>query len=675
MGGPRHVLAFAVVGALLLAGCTPAPAAPSAPTTREGGTDPVLDEGEISAALDGIGSAPGKDLDAARLASGLVPPTNRWFSGLVFGATAQPVFPLPLSFGLTPNGFAFGVPDVVTSEKTIMGGYRPSVQVTVPGLATWQVTAYDELSVTLTARSDTGVLGTLVIAEGSPLVTYTAAAGQTLGVAPAFAQSGGVWRAEAEGRAYAAVARNGSVASGSVALQPGGRVTWIAVPDGADAADVVASAAAITGTSVAYAVSDRATTTLRYGTDGDAPTLVAALPHQAANLVGSACDLGTYPSILGTMRLCAGTELAWTSPAWPARTSLDLGDLTADETAELERALADDLAGAAAYPADTYFGGKALYRDAQSYTIARQIGADDIAADLRQKVTAELETWTNPAGCRAASEKCFFYDSTTSGIVGRTASFGSDEFNDHHFHYGYFLYAAGVMAADDPALAERIAPVMNLLAADIAASPASERFPQRRVFDVYASHSWASGTAPFADGNNQESASEAVTAWSGLTLWARASGNTALETEAIWMHALEAQAANAYWTDFDTADPVYDGFGHTVTPLVFGGKRDYATWFSAEPAAALAILVLPMSPSSDHLAVDPGRIAANVAEAVGEKGFRQPYGDYLLMYSALQGEQQRVAALAAARELPADLIDDGVSRTYLLAWLFGLRQR
>ncbi|MDQ1543786.1 MAG: endo,3(4)-beta-glucanase, partial [Actinomycetota bacterium] len=59
----------------------------------------------------------------ARLAKGLVPPTNRWFSGLVFGNSPQPVFPLPLSFALTGTGFAFGVPAVTTSADTITGEF------------------------------------------------------------------------------------------------------------------------------------------------------------------------------------------------------------------------------------------------------------------------------------------------------------------------------------------------------------------------------------------------------------------------------------------------------------------------------------------------------------------------------------------------------------------------
>jgi endo-1,3(4)-beta-glucanase len=192
------------------------------------------------------------------------------------------------------------------------------------------------------------------------------------------------------------------------------------------------------------------------------------------------------------------------------------------------------------------------------------------------------------------------------------------------------------------------------------------------VFDAYASHSWASGTSPFADGNNQESSSEAVTAWTGLALWAQARDNADLAGEAAWLLSSEAHSGLAYWTNLDKADPVYEGFGHEIVALNWGGKRDYATWFSPEPAAMLGILVIPMSPASTYLAGDPAQIEANVAEATGGE-FGQKFGDYLLMYSGLAGEKQRKAALEQARDLDDQWIDDGNSRAYLLAWLLSVR--
>ena len=80
--------------------------------------------------------------------------------------------------------------------------------------------------------------------------------------------------------------------------------------------------------------------------------------------------------------------------------------------------------------------------------------------------------------------------------------------------------------------------------------------------------------------------------------------------------------APAYWTNFDQSQPVYSGYGHKIVSLNWGGKRDYATWFSPEPAAMLGILVIPMSPSSTYLAGDPARIDANVAEATGASSTR-----------------------------------------------------
>ncbi len=60
-----------------------------------------------------------------------------------------------------------------------------------------------------------------------------------------------------------------------------------------------------------------------------------------------------------------------------------------------------------------------------------------------------------------------------------------------------------------------------LLTRDIA-SPVRDdaMFPFLRHFDVYAGHSWVSGQAPFGDGGNEESSSEAVNAWAALILFA-----------------------------------------------------------------------------------------------------------------------------------------------------------
>ena len=125
-----------------------------------------------------------------RLAHGLAPPTNRWFSGLVFGEHPLPVFPLPLSFGLTDTGFTFGLPEVTTTPNTITGGNAPSVTIDA-GASTSKIVAYDDASVTIAHRSGSGsTLGSTVVAEGSPLVSFTAAKKLTLKLGQHFNPAG-----------------------------------------------------------------------------------------------------------------------------------------------------------------------------------------------------------------------------------------------------------------------------------------------------------------------------------------------------------------------------------------------------------------------------------------------------------------------------------------------------
>ena len=658
---------------LALGACSPGapstedPGASQAPPTAAG---PVLPAAQVDPLVAGVVHRTVKPLPTSRLAPGLVPPTNRWFSGLVFGDQPQPVFPLPLSFGLTGSGFAFGQPRVTTTAKTIAGGYVPDVGVDA-GAASAAVTAYDATTVTVESRDTRGkALGRTVLAQGSPFVAYHADRAGPVRTTLPWEQQEGYWTAAVGGTTYAMVVSDGTVDGGTVDLESSGVVTWFPVPVGGSASALAALAAhPLTGGSYGYTVDgDRTTTTLLYGAEGG-DTAFARLPHQGANPVGDArCDLGTYPSIYGTLSVCAGTELAWTAPAVAPTSALDTAALSADDKAGLATQVRADVAATPAFPTDTYFGGKALYRAAMLYRLATQVGADDAATTIRTRLVTSLDQWTEPQGCARRTTACFVYDEQAKGMVGLTPSFGSEEFNDHHFHYGYFLFAAGVVAQDDPELAARWAPVLDLLAADLASSSGNGAFPDLRVLDVWAGHSWASGSAPFADGNNQESSSEAVTAWTGLAAWAGARGDAALRTQAVWMLSLEAQSARAYWTDVDRSQPVYRGFDHQVVSLNWGGKRDYGTWFSAEPAAILGIQLIPMSPAASYLRGDPERIRASVAEATGGS-YDQKFGDYLLMYAALAGEEERKAALAKARTLDQQWIDDGNSRSYLLAWL------
>jgi endoglucanase Acf2 len=350
-------------------------------------------------------------------------------------------------------------------------------------------------------------------------------------------------------------------------------------------------------------------------------------------------------------------------PTVTPASDLDMSGLSDQARGELEGQVTADakaMENAPAPPTDTYFAGKAAQRDAQLYRLARAL-AHPAAESIRAHVVDDLDAWLAGQPCAPGDTRCFTYDPRFRGVVGREPSFGSESFNDHHFHYGYILTAAALMAEDHPELVQRWAPVVSALAEDIAAPLQRSELPALRVFDPYAGHSWASGTAPFADGNNQESSSEAVNAWNGLALWAGVTGDDVLYEQGEWMLSLEAATARAYWVE----PALPEGYQHGVVALNWGGKRDWATWFSAEPSAMLGIQLLPMGPVSQYLAGDPERIRSNVAEAA-PNGFKTLFGDYLVMYLALADPQ---AALGAGRSLPTDTLDDGLTRSYMMAWL------
>ena len=648
-------------GAVSLGACSSKGTSSSTPMAAS----TVLDKATVGPLVAAMSSRTPKQLVMPRLAEGVTPPTNHWFTGLVFGDKAEPVFPLPLGFALTSAGFELWLPKLVVNPKTIGAEQGPRLTLAVDGVTGGVVSAYDEASVVVQLRDTSGKgVADVRLVQGSPTIAVKALRDVTLTAsAGTFTAAGSAWQATV-GDTIFGVTGDVSVSGTAVKVASGKAGVFFVPPTtGQTVADLAPKAKAVTGTSVTYEVGEKdVTTTIQYAAGGSA--LVVAMPHHEGNLVSKGASLGTYESVFGTLTLYATESLSWRAKRWDILTALDLSKLSGDQKSTLSKQVVADVSATKPYATDSYFGGKALFRDAMLMEIAKSVGAADAAKTVKDRLTTELLKWTEPKGADARATECFVYDPTYHGIIGLEASFGSDEYNDHHFHYGYFLYAAGVLCADDSALAEKLAPVLDLLAADIASPRDTGFFPQRRPFDVYASHAWASGTSPFADGNNQESSAEGVNAWAGLALWARARGNAGLESQATWMHALESQAAAAYWLAPDLS--AFSGFEHKIIGIGWGAKRDYATWFSAEPVAALMIQVLPASPSAGYLAASPDKVQAAVTEAVGSGDYNKTYGDYCLLYSSFAGKAAAAKALEVAPSL-AGIIDDGLSMSYLLA--------
>jgi len=662
-----------IAGAALVAGCTSNSSTESPSSSSSAGGDAVVtaaaSPADITADLAGITKKNVAKIAPSRLAEGLVPPTNRWFSGLVFNDQPQPVFPMPLSVAETDTGFGLGLPTVTASEKTIMGGNNPQIQVPL-GATAMQVTAYDTLSVTSTYSDASGAeLGSVKLVQGSPFVTYTAAADQTIALEPVFqpGASADAFTSTVDGHEYGLVVGGGATvdAGGKVTLKSGSTMTLYGAPDGSDAASLAKAAAdPIVSTSVDHSIDgDLVKTTLNYVTANGGDTVIVPMADQSID--GGSKSTGTYASVYGAMDTYTGSSLTTTAPVTEPSDELDLSTLSDDDKAALTEQIKTDAASIdfAASATDTYFGGKMAYRAANLLTLAEQLGVTDVATELRTGLTAELTKWFDPKGCETSATKCFVYDDGIKSMIGLEASFGSDELNDHHFHYGYLLYAAAVVAKNDAALADKWAPVADLLVADIASTDATADFPQYRNFDPYSGHAWASGSSPFADGNNQESSSESVNAWNALAMWEKIRGNQDMYDQAVWMMSTEANSAKLYWTNADFSE--FPAFTHEIAALNWGGKRDYATWFSPEPGAMLGIQLIPMGSYSTYLAGDVDKIKANLAEGA-PGGYGAQFGEYMVQYLALADP---AAARAELANLPAE-IDNGTTKSYVMAYVF-----
>ena len=84
---------------------------------------------------------------------------------------------------------------------------------------------------------------------------------------------------------------------------------------------------------------------------------------------------------------------------------------------------------------------------------------------------------------------------STAGINGDAgADFGNTWYNDHHFHYGYFIYTAAVIGYLDPSWLDEgdNRKWVNMLVRDFANSVTDTHFPFSRAFDWFNGHSWVS---------------------------------------------------------------------------------------------------------------------------------------------------------------------------------------
>jgi endo-1,3(4)-beta-glucanase len=204
------------------------------------------------------------------------------------------------------------------------------------------------------------------------------------------------------------------------------------------------------------------------------------------------------------------------------------------------------------------------------------------------------------------------YDGVWGGVVSSGTyltnnsglDFGNTYYNDHHFHYGYFVYAAAVIAYLDPTWLVNgtnkawIDSLVRDYANPIEGDP---YFPFSRNFDWYHGHSWAAGLFASADGKNQESSSEDTMASYALKMWGRISGDSAMEARGNLMLAVQRRSLADYYlyTSDNTVEPA-EFIGNKAGGILFENKIDHTTYFGANVEYIEGIHMIPLMPFSTY---------------------------------------------------------------------------
>ena len=600
-----------------------------------------------------------------RVAGDVTPPTNSWISGLALQDKPLAVFPMPLSFQALDTGFEVGLPTVTSDAKTITGGHTPGVEAEVEGATQFSLSRFDKTSATLTYSKGEESIGALTIAQGSPYVFYRASNETKIQLTNASGGNvtDGTYSFKKGGKRYYVAGHDATKiavrGSGvSITIPKDSLVTFYALPENENDTLAQHSGNEITAVDVTHSEKDNNSLThFNYKTANQKPTVLSALPYQTVD-GGEQLKLA-YESVYGNMESRQGNEFTAKVPLVTPSNQLTLATLSDEEKRLVISDLEADSQDIVIEAKDSYFAGKALARTATLIDIAEQLNQTDISKQLQTVLKRELSS--------RLGKEYFYYDTDLKGVAALTAAFGSEDFNDHHFHYGYFIYAASILGKYDASFVDEYKHQVNLLVADIASYESYPEFPIERAYDPYSAHSWAAGISPFQDGNNQESSSEALNAYNGVALWADVIGNTTLKKNGQWMLSNETATANTAWRDVDTSAGYLKNYTSPVASLSFGGKRTYSTFFSDESNTKLGIQLIPMSPVMQTFKADGTAIKEKLAKQDRPNNYNVALGDYLLMYLALSDKSAAVQALDRQTD---EFIDDGNTRAYLRAWIY-----
>jgi endoglucanase Acf2 len=349
------------------------------------------------------------------------------------------------------------------------------------------------------------------------------------------------------------------------------------------------------------------------------PVMQGFLPHAYKYAVNSAINYNSksYLTPRGTLKMATADdghfEYAYRfSGMLPYYAAPKEGDTTENGyNPELMQSLIQTYADGGGFGSDTYWGGKGLTQMALNMTFAKQTGNNELYQQSRQKLRNALVDWlTYTPG---ESTKFFSYFPRWGGMLGFDVSYDSDAFNDHHFHYGYFIYAAALLCMEDDSFRADYGDLLRMIVKDYANYDHNDsRFPFLRTLDPWAGHSYAGGLGDHGNdnGNGQESSSEAMQSWGGVYLLGVALGDQQMRDAGIFGWLTESRGTVEYWFD---RDHIHSDKEHNYDYTLYQSPYNtnltskgigWWTWFSGDPLWMHSIQWMPVSPCLNYMSED-----------------------------------------------------------------------
>lgn len=366
--------------------------------------------------------------------------------------------------------------------------------------------------------------------------------------------------------------------------------------------------------------------------------LIYALPHHMATLQTPTTEASLMPETIKG-KMTAVTDQLWTMKEPLSKVTWFMPDVTVNATVMnvLQESWKVDAAfrptGTNVYDMSAQLAKLArigLIGQTLEYTTAS-------VAAIKAYIKKIIGEWLD-----GNASNVFQYDQswggvvTSNGLENPKTDFGNGIYNDHHFQYGYLLYAAAYALKNDTSdFKTKYVEKILTLARDIA-NPSTDDtyFPVTRYKDWYLGHSWASGLVEYGENRNQQSISEAIHAYYAIALMGDAIGDANMASFGKMMAATEITAAKTY-VQINSASTIYPTVfkANVMVGVLWDTQAYYTTWMGGNPEYIHGIQMLPFTPITTAL-LDTSIVQAQVNLA-GSLMASNSYILYLIMAQAV----------------------------------------